>query len=525
MEQNELCTRYNKIQNISSKTLYIPPILIQHYSEYMSDVYIQDIDILEYPFYMSKIRFNDRVVSEDTFTIPSVYTDWRYFNPNPNNIFRSFYLDNFNIKDYLDGSIKHGLEMLKKLDRGISFDGLSMNKIPYWAHPLEYNSTTLRALINAYNFFTRAKELNENDYQFAYLQLIYKIIISEHVTFDKDGFVYSGEKMVLGTIITGSTLNEARMRGCLFIRKCENGCEISEYARELYSLDPAPLPYTPVNMELLDVIHNLKKLTIGELQVLSKFHNITFEEKDVVYNSLSEKIANGNTRGNMNEEWDSVIKSGNLDRVEGVYAQKPITRDELSYGLQSAIFNGFNDIALYLIRMGADVNLPDLNGTTAVMDLAKNDDSLELLRVAIEHNGNLEARDNSDWTPLMYAVLWDRSDSVRMLLDYGADPHSAYALSITKPAINKLLRKKMKEIEEHAFDKVVSQKDHNTRFILFGELCKNLKGGKLSQLRGMAKALMVQNYSTKNKEQLCNDIATKLAIVGKTGQQSLYPVI
>ena len=48
----------------------------------------------KYPFFINPFRLNDRIIKPTHYTVPSTYTDWRYSNPDPMNVFRSFkYLD------------------------------------------------------------------------------------------------------------------------------------------------------------------------------------------------------------------------------------------------------------------------------------------------------------------------------------------------------------------------------------------------------------------------------------------------
>lgn len=59
------------------------------------------------------------------------------------------------------------------------------------------------------------------------------------------------------------------------------------------------------------------------------------------------------------------------------------------------------------------------SGFTALTRAASNNDT-DVLKILIDENGNVEARDNHDATPLMRAVGHGMLDSARMLIDYGA---------------------------------------------------------------------------------------------------------
>jgi hypothetical protein len=200
------------------------------------------------PFYLSSISFNDKVLT-DEFTLCPVYTDWRFFNTNPFNIFRSFKYKNLNINNLLNDTNFKTINLLLNLEaENVSFDSLNLNQLPYWSHPLEYNTIPLYQYINGYNILSYFSSIN-NDGHLKYLLSLYKIAIKnigfkfiERIKiFSDDTFpLYKflitpiNSKMLVGTFITNETLNSARMRGCLFIRKCEKGSNIHKYADQLY---------------------------------------------------------------------------------------------------------------------------------------------------------------------------------------------------------------------------------------------------------------------------------------------------
>jgi hypothetical protein len=206
-------------------------------SEYTSSV----------PFYLSSISFNDNVLT-DEYTLSPVYTDWRFFNTNPFNIFRSFRYKTLNINNLLTDNNFNTINELLNLDaQSASFDSLNLNQLPYWSHPLEYNTIPLHQYINGYNILSYFSSIN-NDGHLKYLLSLYKIAIKnigfrfiEKIKIESFDSMYeflitpSNSKILVGTFITNETLNTARMRGCLFIRKCEKGSNIHKYANQLYN--------------------------------------------------------------------------------------------------------------------------------------------------------------------------------------------------------------------------------------------------------------------------------------------------
>jgi ankyrin repeat protein len=59
------------------------------------------------------------------------------------------------------------------------------------------------------------------------------------------------------------------------------------------------------------------------------------------------------------------------------------------------------------------------SGFTALTRAASNNDA-DILKLLIDKNGNIEARDDHDATPLMRAASNGMLDTTRMLVDYGA---------------------------------------------------------------------------------------------------------
>jgi hypothetical protein len=207
----------------------------------------------EYEFYLSHIRFNDFNVI-DIFSVPSIYTDWRYYNLNPYNIFRSLVIpgNKRDIRDLLKNSdIQETIVHLGSISkpRGenkFTFESLNMGKLAYWAHPLEYNTEPKYVFVNGYNIlvFLHAYSHTNSHRLKGMLDLYNKHIVTlMDVVYKKVGkckFITSvGDPTErIGVTIDAQTLNDARSRGCLFIRKCEIGSNIHSYADQLYKKHP-----------------------------------------------------------------------------------------------------------------------------------------------------------------------------------------------------------------------------------------------------------------------------------------------
>ena len=192
------------------------------------------------PFYLPTISFNDKPLS-NIYSIPSVYTDWRFFNLNPFNIFRSFKYNNLNINNLLINNNNDTINTLLNLNaHDESFNSLNLNQVAYWAHPLEYNTIPLYSFINGYNILEYFFK-NGRDNQLLYLIGLYENSLNNvknlsTISIQKYKFITTPQSLtrLIGTFITDDVLNSARMSGSLFIRKCEKGSNIHKYADQLY---------------------------------------------------------------------------------------------------------------------------------------------------------------------------------------------------------------------------------------------------------------------------------------------------
>ena len=254
IKPSEFIINNTSIKPISIKSTYIHPENRQYSgSSLYSDISIQpgklnlhyiskqkEQEDISRPFYLPTISFNDKPIT-NIYSIPSVYTDWRFFNLNPFNIFRSFNYNNLNINNLLINNNKDTINILLNLNaHNESFNSLNLNQVAYWAHPLEYNTIPLYSFINGYNILEYFFK-NGGDDRLLYLIGLYENSLDNirnisKYSIDKYNFITTqiSLKRLIGTFITNDTLNNARMSGSLFIRKCEKGSNIHKYADQLY---------------------------------------------------------------------------------------------------------------------------------------------------------------------------------------------------------------------------------------------------------------------------------------------------
>lgn len=111
-------------------------------------------------------------------------------------------------------------------------------------------------------------------------------------------------------------------------------------------------------------------------------------------------------------------------------AFKAHASEDINHELFGAIIN--NDILLVerLIAQSADVNCRDLNGDYTPMHkaiicgrFATHD--LTIIRLLLDNSSNINAQNNSGWTPLFFAVKLGFVEAVKLLIQKGADVNLA----------------------------------------------------------------------------------------------------
>src|SRR5882672_6266169 len=89
-----------------------------------------------------------------------------------------------------------------------------------------------------------------------------------------------------------------------------------------------------------------------------------------------------------------------------------------SPSLLVAIRNGDHSLTEKLLRAGADVNIVDSDGTTALMHSVIESD-VKMMRLLIDRGANVNAKNALDSTALMYAAV--NVAKTQVLLDAGAE--------------------------------------------------------------------------------------------------------
>jgi ankyrin repeat protein len=102
-------------------------------------------------------------------------------------------------------------------------------------------------------------------------------------------------------------------------------------------------------------------------------------------------------------------EEGNLEKVKSLLKDGRSINEhdpKIKFGwtpLIAAIYQRNTNVAHYLIVSGADVNIPDNRGETAIMWAMVSDDNLDIVKDLIAHGADLNARDKMGATVLSYA--------------------------------------------------------------------------------------------------------------------------
>jgi ankyrin repeat protein len=83
---------------------------------------------------------------------------------------------------------------------------------------------------------------------------------------------------------------------------------------------------------------------------------------------------------------------------------------------------GDPDIAMELLRAGANVKVQDTNGDSALL-IATTESSYQVMEAMLDKGANPNAQGLGGQTPLHWAATNAMVDRVKLLLDHGADPH------------------------------------------------------------------------------------------------------
>ncbi len=92
--------------------------------------------------------------------------------------------------------------------------------------------------------------------------------------------------------------------------------------------------------------------------------------------------------------------------------------------LMMSTYHGCKEISKYLIKNGADVNISSTNRDNPPLLNAIENGHIDIVKLLIENDANINIKDSGDWTPLIMASFYGHLDIIEYLLENGADINS-----------------------------------------------------------------------------------------------------
>ena len=122
---------------------------------------------------------------------------------------------------------------------------------------------------------------------------------------------------------------------------------------------------------------------------------------------------------------NSVNKSYNMASIASTNGHRFRLRGKrYSTALIAAVRNNHIKVVQALIEDGADPDIRDFSGDTALTVAAEHSDDTYLVQILVlDAQASINIQNRSGYTPLMKAVMSNREDVTRALLDLGANPN------------------------------------------------------------------------------------------------------
>lgn len=125
------------------------------------------------------------------------------------------------------------------------------------------------------------------------------------------------------------------------------------------------------------------------------------------------------------EEFDDDIimfatQYGNLDIVQELLNKKMYVDTEVEVQRRDSKDNVIDGIEVHREEIKLDVNKTDELGNSALFEAVKNQDT-KMIRLLVKNNANIDMQNMLFETPLMYAVKHNLKDSIKELIDLGAN--------------------------------------------------------------------------------------------------------
>lgn len=125
---------------------------------------------------------------------------------------------------------------------------------------------------------------------------------------------------------------------------------------------------------------------------------------------------------NIPDIFDSV-RQGDLNKVMQYIEINPEIANSLNSHNHSiliiAAYYGQESIINYLLPFSNNINYKSENGTALAAAVVKN--HLEIIKVLLNHNSDVNISDTNGVTPLMYAIMFKNEPVIKLLIQHGAN--------------------------------------------------------------------------------------------------------
>ena len=121
------------------------------------------------------------------------------------------------------------------------------------------------------------------------------------------------------------------------------------------------------------------------------------------------------------KDFDELLKAGDIEALKAVYDKCELNAHDGRFSLNTALhFGGVPDeLVIWLVKQGLDVNTPDYYGCTPLYKQAIL--GMDTVKLLYELGGDIQKPNRYGNTPLHMAAEYFRPNTVRFLIEKGAD--------------------------------------------------------------------------------------------------------
>jgi ankyrin repeat protein len=123
------------------------------------------------------------------------------------------------------------------------------------------------------------------------------------------------------------------------------------------------------------------------------------------------------------EQWLSTLSGSDVGRLEALLAAGADPNCVVSESGRTLLMAAQSrPMIRLLLEHGADPGVRDNRGATALHHAVTCHEAMEIIPLLLEKGADIDSADDAGFTALISAVVNDKPDLVRLLLDRGADP-------------------------------------------------------------------------------------------------------